>query len=220
MRRFLVLLALPCLLAAEDRWTKFTSGPFEVFTDAGPRSGREILVRFEEFRNALGEIVGEQDLQAPQPVRILVFRNAKGWSAPDPVTQARDRSAIVLQEKAVLSPAIYSALTRLFLDANTTRMPPSFERGLVEFFSTFESQGIHITVGAPPPHPDLDWARVHMLVVDPQYFGRIKVLLYNLRRGVDEDTSFRNAFDKPAAEVEAQAKQHFAAGQFQTGTIP
>jgi hypothetical protein len=223
MRRFFFLLTLPCLLAAEDRWIKFTSGPFEVFTDAGARAGRETMVRLEEFRHAVGQIVGEQDLETPQPVRVLLFKNAKGWATADPVTEARDRYAIVLEEKAVISPAVYGALTRLFLNANTSRMPPSFERGLIEFFSTFESKGVRITVGAPPagaPYgPDLDWARVHLLVVDPQYFGRIRVLLYNLRSGVDEDTCFRNAFGKSAAEVEAQAKQHFAAGNFQTGTI-
>jgi tetratricopeptide (TPR) repeat protein len=103
-------------------------------------------------------------------------------------------------------------------------MPPACEHGLLEFFSTFESQGVHITVGAPPgPNgaaPDLDWARIHLLVTDPRYYGRIKVVLYNLRQGVDEDTAFRNAFGKSAADVEAQARQHLAAGNFQTGTIP
>ena len=60
---------------------KFTSGPFEVFTDAGSHAGRETLVRFEEFRHALGQIVGEDDLQTPEPVRIFVFKNAKGWTS-------------------------------------------------------------------------------------------------------------------------------------------
>jgi len=224
MRRLLFFLALPCLLAAEDRWIKFTSGPFEVFTDAGTRAGRETLVRLEEFRHAVGQIVGEQDLQTPQPVRVLLFKNTKEWVQPGPVSAGRDRYAIVLEEKAAISPAVYGELTRLFLNANTSRMPSGFERGLIEFFSTFESQGVHITVGAPPagaPYgPDLDWARVHLLIVDPQYYGRVHVLLYNLRHGADEDTCFRNAFGKSEAEVEAQAKQHFAAGNFPTGTIP
>jgi hypothetical protein len=219
MRRIAILFALPLVLAAEDRWIKFTSGPYEVYTDAAARAGRETMVRFEEFRHAVGEIVGEQDLQTPQPVRILLFKNARGWTTPEPVAQGRDCYAIILEEKASIPPALYTALARLFLNSNTNRMPASFEHGLLEFFSTFDSKGVHITVGAPPPHPDLDWARIHLLVVDPQYYGRIKVLLYNLRQGVDEDTAFRNAIGKSAAEIEAQAKQHLAAGDFQTGTI-
>jgi len=75
-------------------------------------------------------------------------------------------------------------------------MPPAFEHGLAEFFTTFEVSGIHITVGAQPPRPDLDWARVDLLVVDPEYSGKLRVLLYNLRKGVDQDPAYRNAFGK------------------------
>jgi hypothetical protein len=221
MRRLLILGLLPCLLAAEDHWVKFTSGPFEVLTDAGTRPGRETMVRFQEFRHALGQLVGEADLQTPEPVRIMVFKNAKGWTSPAaPLTEGRDRFAIVLQEKSAVSPGVYSELTRLFLKSNTAQMPPAFEHGLVEFLSTFEVSGIHITVGASPDaHPDLDWVRVHLLVTDPEYFGKLRVLLYNLRKGVDEDAACRNAFGKGRAEIEAQAKQHLAAGNFGTSSI-
>ncbi len=223
MRPLLIVCLLPCLLAADDHWVKFTSGPFEVLTDAGPRIGRETMVHFQEFRHALGQLVGEQDLQTPQPVRILVFKNAKGWTSPAPLTEGRDRFAIVLQEKTAVSSAVFSELTRLFLRSNTTQMPPAFEHGLVEFLSTIEVSGIHITVGAPPgppgSQPDLDWARVHLLVTDPEYFGKLRVLLYNLRKGVDEDPACRNAFGKGRAEIEAQAKQHLANGHFGTSSI-
>jgi len=223
MRRLFILGLFPCLLAADDHWVKFASGPFEVLTDAGARAGRETIVRFEEFRHALGGIVGEPDLQTPVPVRILVFRNAKGWASPAPLAEGRDCYAIVLAEKSAVPPAVYSELTRLFLKSNTAQMPPAFEHGLAEFFTTFEVSGIHITVGAPPgpggTPPDLDWARVHLLVVDPEYFGKLRVLLYNLRKGVDQDPAYRNAFGKPAVEVEAQAKRHFAEGNFATTSL-
>ena len=219
MRRLSILCLFPFLLAADDHWVKFASGPFEVLTDAGARAGRETMVRFEEFRHALGQIVGEQDLQTPVPVRILVFRNAKGWASPAPLAEGRDCYAIVLAEKSAVPPAVYSELTRLFLKSNTAQMPPAFEHGLAEFFATFEVSGIHITVGAPPPQPDLDWARVHLLVVDPEYFGKLRVLLYNLRKGVDQDPAYRNAFGKPAAEIEAQAKRHLAERDFPTTSL-
>jgi len=219
MRRPPILfLLLPCLLAAEGRWIKFTAGPFEVLTDAGDR-GRETLVRFEEFRHALGEVVGETNLQTPQPVRILLFKNVRGWITNESIIQGRDRYAIVLEEKAAVSPAVWSELTRLFLATNTAQMPAAFEHGLIEFFSTFDVKGIHITVGTPPPQPDLDWARIHLLVTAPEFFGRIKVLLYNLRKGVDEDPAYHNAYAKSAAEIEALARKHFEAGNFQPGTI-
>jgi hypothetical protein len=219
MRRVLLLCLFPGILAAAG-WVKFTSGPFEVLTDAGSRAGRETLVRFEEFRHALGQVVGEQDLTTPRPVRILVFKNAKGWNTAGPVADGRDCYAIVLGENDAVAPDVFRALTRLFLETNTARMPPAFERGLVEFFSTLTVSGIRITAGAPPLKPDLDWARVHLLVADPEYYGKLRVLLYNLRRGVAEEPSYRNAFGKTPAAIEAQAKAHLAAGDFQTASLP
>ncbi|HEY1240636.1 MAG TPA: hypothetical protein VGF16_08770 [Bryobacteraceae bacterium] len=220
MRRLLFLALMPALLAGDDHWVKYLSGPFELFTDAGGRSGRETLVRLEEFRWALGQMLGESDLQMPVPVRVFVLKNAKGWTTDKPVSEGRATYNIVLDEKSVPGPPIYTELTRLFLSANTGRMPATYEHGLLEFFSTFQVTGIRITAGAPPPQPDLDWARIHLLVVDPQYFGKLRVLLYNLRKGVADDAAYRNAFDKSPADVEAQAKQHLASGQFQTTSLP
>jgi hypothetical protein len=224
IRAALVFALLSSVAAADDHWVRFTSGPFEVLTDAGAHAGRETLVRFEEFRNAVGQIVGEQDLQTPQTIRILVFRNPRGWTLPTPVAQGRDRYNIVLAEKGGTPPAVWSELTRLLLHSNTARMPAAFEHGLVEFFSTIRVDGIRITAGAPPggpagTAPDLDWARIHLLAVDPEYYGKLRVLLYNLRKGVDEGAAYRNAFGKAPGAVESQAKQHLAAGNFQTTTI-
>jgi hypothetical protein len=219
MRRLIPLFLLPALLSADDRWIKFTSGPFEVLTDAGSRAGRETIVRFLEFRHAVGQIVGEPELQTPLPVRILVFKNPRGWTTTAPVSEGRNTYNIVLPEKAASSPPLYTELARLFLHSNTARMPTAFERGLISFFSTTEIDGIHITVGAPPPKPDPDWARIHLLVVSPEYFGKVRVLLANLRRGVDDDPAYRNAFGKSRAEIEAAAKQHLAAGNFATTSL-
>jgi hypothetical protein len=222
MRRLLALALFPALLAAKDDWVKYASGPFEVMTDTGGRAGRDTLVRFEEFRQALGDVLGQNDLGMPQPVRIMLFRNARGFAAIPGVSMGRDRYSIVLEEKpekVPLPPGLCADLTRLFLENNTSRMPPAFERGLTEFFSTFQNKNVHIVVGAPPPHPDLDWARIHFLVTDPEYSGRLKVLLFNLRQGADLDPAYRNAFAKSAAEVEALVAKHLAADNFQTTTL-
>jgi hypothetical protein len=224
MRRLLLFALLPALLAAEDHWAKFVSGPFELFTDAGGRAGRETLVRLEEYRYALGQMIGENDLQMPVPVRVFVLKNTKGWTSAAPVSEGRATYNIVLDEKTQPGAALYTELTRLFLAANTGRMPASFEHGLVTFFSTLQVTGIRITAGAPPgpkgTPPDLDWARIHLLVADPEYFGKLRVLLFNLRKGVADDPAYRNAFGKSAAEIEAEVKQHLAAGHFETTSLP
>src|SRR5689334_14294398 len=102
-RAFTLLLVTPLLLSA-DSWVKFTRGPFEVLTDAGARPGRETMVRLEQFRHALGEVLGETDLQTPLPVRVFVFKNPSGWTTPTPVSEGRDRYSIVLDEKGAISP--------------------------------------------------------------------------------------------------------------------
>src|SRR5262249_10975952 len=151
-RAFLLLCAVPCLAVA-DSWVKYTRGPFEVFTDNG-RAGREKLVWLEQYRHALGQVLGEPDLQTPQPVRVCVFQHPAGWTTSAPISEGRDRYAIVLGEKSVIGPDIHRALARLFLQSNSAQMPPAFERGLIEFFSTFQVSGIRITAGTPPAKPD------------------------------------------------------------------
>jgi hypothetical protein len=223
MSRFFVLFLLPTTLAAADHWTRFIAGPYQVYTDAGAHAGRETLVRFEEFRHAVSEVLGEPNLQTQLPVRILLFRNSEGWTTAEPLSEGRASYNVVLNEKDAakgdVSPAVYSALTRLFLESNTARMPSKFEHGLEKFFSTLAVKDIHITVGAPPPDADLDWARIHMFVTDPAYFGKLRVLLYNLRKGAAEDPAYRNAFGKPVAEVEALVKQRYDEHDFRTAPI-
>jgi len=220
MSRALALLVASPLLLYADSWVKFTRGPFEVLSETGSRSGRETMVRLEQFRHSLGQVLGENDLQTPLPVRLFLFKNPRGWTTTGPISEGRDRYAIVLDDKAQISPALFRELTILFLHTNSAQMPPTFENGLIEFFSTFEVKGIRITAGTPPAKPDLDWARIHLLMTDPEYFGKLRVLLYNLRRGVTDDPAYRNAFGKSAAEIEAAAKQHLAAGNFQTTQLP
>jgi len=206
------------LAAGSDHWTRFNSGPFEVFSSAGQKDGRETLVRFEEFRHALGQVLGDNDLETPLPVRVMLFKSGAP-ETPEPVIRGRDQYNLVLTAGKPIAPAVFARLTQLFLETNTARMPERLERGLVELFSTIQVTGIRITLGEPPSHPDMDWARVHLLAVDPQYTGNLRVLTYNLRKGVDEDAAFRNAFSKSPEQIEVEAQSHLAAGQFQVASI-
>lgn len=219
MRRLLLLSGLlPLTALAGEQWIRFTSGPIEVFSSAGSKNGRDTLVKFEEFRHALGYVLGAKDLQLPLPVRVLLFKSGAPRTS-EPVILGRAQYAIVLTAGQPIPSAVSARLTRLFLDANTARMPERIERGLVELFSTIQVTGIRITLGEPPLHPDMDWARVHLLVVDPEYYGKLRVLTYNLRQGIDEDAAFRNAFGKSPEQIELQAQSHLAAGRFEATSI-
>ncbi len=221
VRRFILLALLSSALHAEDRWISFESGPFEVYTDAGARPGRETLVRFEQLRNALGTLTGDDNLTTPQPMRIFVFRNAKesaAYQSLPPIVEARDRIAIVLAAGQPVSPTINRETARLLLEANTARMPAEIERGLLAVFSTIDVNGIRTTLGRPVPPAERtkDWALVDMLATETEYYGKLRVIIYNLRRGVDPEAAYRNAVAKTPAEISKQAEQFLAAGHFQT----
>src|SRR5580704_329202 len=175
MRRLFLLCALPMAALASEHWIRFTSGPTEVLSSAGAKDGRETLVKFEEYRHALGLVLGENDLQMPLTVRILLFR-AGAPQTPEPVIRGRDQYNIVLTAGQPVRSEVFARLTQLFLDTTSARMPERIERGLVSLFSTIQVSGIKITLGEPPMQPDMDWARVHLLTVDPEYYGRLRVL--------------------------------------------
>jgi hypothetical protein len=217
-RLFLFCSLLPLAARAEEHWVRFTSGPFEVFSGAGAKEGREALVRFEEFRHALGYVLGSDNLQLPLAIHLLIFKSGAP-RMPEPVVEGRGAYGIVLTSNKPPDPAIFARLTQLFMDDNTARMPGRLERGLIDFFSTIEVKGIRITVGTPPAKPGLDWARIHLLIADPEYYGKLRVLTYNLAKGVDEDAAFQNAFGKSPEQIELEAQKHLAAGNFQTTTI-
>ena len=218
MVRLLLLGLLPWMGLAGQHWVRFTSGPIEVFSAAGSKEGRETLVRFEEFRHALGEVLGEKDLQMPLTVRVLLYKSGAPQMR-EPVTRGRDQYNVVLTADRPAPNEVFAGLTQLFLDTTSARMPAPIEHGLVELFSTIQVSGIRITLGEPPLHPDIDWARVHLLAVEPEYYGNLRVLTYNLRKGVDEGAAFRNAFGKTPQEIEMQAQLHLAAGHFQVTSI-
>jgi len=219
MRRlFLLCGLLPWTAVAAEHWIRFTSGPIEVFSSAGSKDGRETLVKVEEFRHALGLVLGDDDLQLPVPLHVLLFKSGAPQS-PEPVMRGRNEYNLVLTAGQGISDDVFARLTQLFMDANTARMPERLERGLISLFSTIQVNGIRITLGDPPLHPDMDWARVHLLAVDPEYFGKLRVLTYNLRKGVDEDAAFRNALGKSPEQIELEAQAHLAQGRFQATSM-
>jgi hypothetical protein len=219
MRTLAILATLALPLCAE--WSQFRSGPFEIYTDAGGRA-RETLLNLEQFRHAVGLVLGDADMTTDIPVRVLVFdkrQDAAAHRLPESVRRGRDRYYVTLEAKEPFSPELRRALAKFLLESNTARMPAAIERGLVRLFSTLEIKGTHITVGRPPISPDKDWARMHLLTTSPDYYGKLRVLLGNLRRGVDPGASYRNAFGKTAADIDAEVARHLAAGKFETAPL-
>lgn len=225
MRPVLLACLFACAASAQERWIQFRSGPFEVFTNAGAPPGRQLLGRFDEFHFALGQILGNPDLQTPLPIRILLFKTAKerdAYPTTPVVLDGRDRSVILLAAGAGIRAEIYRECTRLLLESNTARMPAAYENGLIELFSTIDVRGVRITLGAPPSDParrTRDWARMQLLATGVEYYGKLRVLLFNLQKGIDEAPAYQNTFGISRAAIEKQVDAYFAAGNFPAAQI-
>ena len=224
MRRFLLLGLLPTLLVAQSHWTEIRSGSFELYSGAGSKRARETLGWFDQFRYVLGYMTGNPDMQTARPIRILFFKSSKerdAYPMIPAVIDGRDRWAILLSADAPIPHEVFRECARLFLENNTGRMPAAIERGLADVLSTIDVNGTHVTLGRPlPPNErNRDWARMHLFATNADYYAKLRILLFNLQKGVDEDAAYLNAFGKPRAEIEKEVDQHMAAGNFQTAAV-
>jgi hypothetical protein len=224
MRRAILLSLVPWLAFAESHWVQIRTGPFELYTDAGGKAGRLTLGWFDQSRYVLGYMLGNPDLQTSQPVRILLFKNAKErgeFPATAPILQGRDRWEILLTADAPIPREVLRECTRLFLENNTGRMPAAIERGIADLLSTIQVNGTHVTLGSPPPSAERnrDWARMQLFATNADYYAKLRILLFNLQKGADENPAYLNAFGKSRAEMEKEVDQLIAAGSYQTAAV-
>jgi tetratricopeptide (TPR) repeat protein len=223
MRRLFPSLLLAAALPAADRWIEYRSGSFEVLTNAGERAGRETLGRLEQFSHALAQVSGGTELQTSWPIRIVVFKDARQqspYSSPAALGLARDSFTGSLVAAPVLPRPLMRELAPLLLASGAGQPLLEIEEGLTDLFSTLLIDGTRITLGQPPPPAERTnrWAMAHMLAVTTEYYGKLRVLVRNLERGVDEEPAYRNSVGKTRAEIEKEAAAYLAAGAF--GTVP
>ncbi len=224
MRRLFAFGLLPLALLAQSRWTQIRSGPFEIYIEGGSKHARETLGWFDQFRYVLGYMLGKQDLETERRVRIIYFKSAKErdeYPTNPAVIDGRDRWYVLLGSDAPIPTAVFRECTRLLLENNSGRMPVPIEQGIADVLSTIQVNGTHVLLGAPPPanQRSRDWARLQLFVTTPDYYAKLRILLYNLQKGVDEDAAYANAFGKTRAEIEKEVDQHAAGGGFQSAPV-
>ena len=217
-RLFLILL-LPALLAAKDRWIALKSGPFEIFSDAGDKPARQKLMLLEQFRETLRIITGKQEMQMVWPVEVIISKSAP--VSAKPFALGREARMLSLAEPDSFSRDSLKELARFLIYENTNRLPADIEKGIIELVSTLQVDGTQITLGTPVPEAERTrgWAFMHMLMTNPDYAGRTAVLLSNLQQTVDFDAACHNAFDKTAAQINQLTDAYWKAGNFATTTI-
>ncbi len=213
------LLALSLAAGAQDRWVEVRSGPFEVLSAAGERPAQQALGDLEQFRHIFGRVLSREELISVWPIRVLVLRSGRRSEPPTPPAMGRDSFVASLIADTAPPREWFASLARILLDANARRLPARIEAGLLEYYSMVRINGVRITVGQPPPQPNLDWARIHLLSLHPDYYGKLRPLLFNLQQIADPEPAWKNALGKSATEIDKEAAAHLAAGNFQTEVI-
>jgi hypothetical protein len=211
MRTFAALLFFTCLLNGDTRYTEFRYGSFEVFSTVGDDQARKVLNELEQLRHVTGVLLGKVDPEPLWPIRLILVKSAAG--TPE---LKLGRETYVATISAV-TPPLRSQIVRLLIEANARRMPDSLETALVDLLSTLDVERTRVTLGAVPERKTKEWARLHYLSVDPQYSGKLRVLLSNLQQGVDHPTAYRNAFERTPEQIEKEVEAYWTAGNF--GTI-
>jgi hypothetical protein len=220
----LVAALQPRPAAAATTWIKARLDPFEAISDDGRKPATQALSQFAQFSYALGTVMGQPELRLDPPLRIIVFKNAQELQAQcsPPVRMGRDRLMACTTAEGQLSRGLLRDLTRTLLENNFSNLPPAIEHALETFFSTVESNAVHVTWGAPPPPAERtrEWAMLHRIITQPEYAGKAKIYLHNLAAGMEPNAASRNAFGEEAAAFEAEIDRYYAAGVFTASAAP
>jgi len=204
-------------LSGAERWVEFRSGPFEVASQAGERIARERLDELEQLSYAIEQIAGASEEAEPLwPLRLIILPDER--VTPPAPGFARDAWVAAIAPRGPLSSSIRRFFARLLIQSEPGRLPAEMEEALASLFSTLEVKGAQVVLGAPPPEAERTraWAEAHLLATSEEYYGKMRTLIYNLRRGIEAEPAYRNAFGKTPAEVGREAEQHLQAGRFST----
>ena len=212
------LLMLP--LCAEEKWTYVRSGPFEVWTDGGDKQARLRLVEAEQFRHALGSVLGKDDLKSVWRIRLLATKDKKR-GAGGKLHRVRDMWSMTIPLDEPLPADFRRDVGRILLDSNCRAFSREMDQAIIDLLSPLEVNGTRLHLGVPEPAArTLAWARVHLFVTEPELAGRSRVFFSNLESGGDMNVAIRNAFSKPVPEIEKLVAEHFKLGDWPVRDLP
>jgi hypothetical protein len=156
------------------------------------------------MRWVLGDLLELRDVPSLWPIRILLTRS----TPPTNRLVFKDSNYIMIAAPGEAIPL--GEIAGLLLDSNTPPLPPAIESGLRQLFGTLEAKGSHVTWGAPPPHPDLAWARVQLLATKPEYSGRFHIFITTIAAGSGIKVAETNAFGKSSDLIEKEAADNLS----------
>ncbi|MDE2755480.1 MAG: hypothetical protein OXI92_02905 [Acidobacteriota bacterium] len=141
---------------AAPNWVRIESPHFELFTNAGERSGRRTILYFEQVRDfflktgSVGEVPST-------PVRIIRFRSPREFDPYRPYKAAsafymsspkRDLIVMGTPNRQTKNAAVHEYV-HLLVKHSGAEIPVWLNEGLAELYSTLEPQGKQVTFGKP-----------------------------------------------------------------------
>jgi Flp pilus assembly protein TadD len=151
----LILFSIPALAAD---WIRIAAAPsaagnIEILTDAGPKTGRQILTRFEDIRRIFREA---NTADSPLELRVFVFASEKefrayrdGAGTEGFYQSAAERDYIALPATADAGRIATHEYVHLVLNHSAVPLPKWFEEGTGELYSTLVLDGDRLRIGEP-----------------------------------------------------------------------
>lgn len=152
------LLAVSAVAAGKDPWIRLTSAHFEVLTDAGAKSGREITRHFEQVHGFFFERF-KIGIDSDPKTRVIVFRNSKEYAQyrPNEFSAAYYHPGefhdFIVLDRSVdeWRPTAVHELTHLMVRQLGAELPLWLNEGLAELYSNMEPRGEQVMVGRDIP---------------------------------------------------------------------
>lgn len=142
--------------SAKDTWTSVRSKNFYLIGNASEKDIRQVATRLEQFRDAFTRLLSKANFNSPIPTTVIVFKNDDAYKPFKPVVDGKidkvagyflpgeDVNYITLTPGQSSSDnpyrVIYHEYVHQLIDNNLGRgnVPPWFNEGLAEYYSTFE----------------------------------------------------------------------------------
>lgn len=242
LRRFLIFAVIAVPLFSAD-WVEYRAGPFHIFSNAGDRAARQRLNQLEQLRHVLGALLGKdgmsrtgtaQELTALWPIHLVLFARQREYAPYALPKTFVDGGGATLcawaadigkgdgKGDASLPLDVTRGVTQILVEDNAGRMPEEIETALADLLSTMEVTGTRVRVGGPldlAGPRQRTWAKLQMMATQPAYTGKLRIYLNNLQNASDEDTASRNAFDVPAAKLNADVDAYARTGKFEAAPV-
>ncbi len=205
----LLLLTAAFPLRAAEHWTELNIGPYYVDYDSDANAARDALTQLEQLRWVLGNLLESKDLRSVWPIRVVIGKAAKD----NPTTSGTEFVFANGSYQLLTLPGAHLPLGQvasIFLESNTARLPAEVESGVQQLCDTLEAKGSRVNWGANPTHPDLAWARIHLIATKFEYQAHFHIFMNALRSGSTLRAAERNSFSLSPEAFEKEVADHLA----------